>query len=302
MRGIGTALLALALTAVACGEASGPAATTGATSTTATPTTSSPTTMPPVTTERPTTTTTPTDPDQRILVVRREGGLVPPSFLFSQLPLYTVYADGRLVYEAPRTAEFPGPLIPPVAQADLGAEGLARVMAAIEEVGLPDIRELYNTDAADQVADAPNTVAVYFDENGEHLYSVYALEIAEPTDPQARELGDLVDLLGRLAATSPDAGPFEIERLQVVAASQTADPSDPQAVVVPWPLSITPQDMQETRYGVRCVVVDVAQDPGALPAFETAHQMTFFEHDGTPYRLTVVPLLPGEVGCDPEDR
>ena len=137
------------------------------------------------------------------------------------------------------------------------------LLAAVDAVGLPELTELYNTDAADRVADAPNTVAIYFDEKGEHLYSVYALEIVESTDPRARELRDLVGLLDRLAVTSRDPGPFPIERLQVVANVQS-DPDHPKATVEPWPLSIAAEDMDEIRFALRCAVVEVADDPDAV--------------------------------------
>ena len=79
-------IVSLALVAVACGESD------AGSQPTAPPVTSSPAT----TTRTPATTTpdpTPGDPDERILVVHRGGGLVPPEFLLDRLPLYTLYAE-----------------------------------------------------------------------------------------------------------------------------------------------------------------------------------------------------------------
>lgn len=284
--------VALATIAAACGEGDD----------SGTPTTSMPTTLSPTTTAAPTTTTTPptpVDPDRRVLVVHRGGGLVPPEFLLDRLPLYSLYADGRLVYEGATPAIYPGPLMPAIVQVNIGADGFAEVMAAVEATGLPTFEELRNNDAINQVADGPQTEVTYFDDNGEHLFSVYALEIADHKDPQVLALANLMTLLDRLSATSPDAGSFTIDRLQVIASSQTADPDQPEAVVEPWPLSSLPEEMDEYDMALRCAVVDVDDEQPALDVFRGAHQLTFFESGEVVYRVTVRPLLTGEVGCEP---
>ena len=241
------AVLVFLAVAAACGDGepgSTPTTTLGTTSTLP-----SPTTGPPATTEPPPSVTTqpplPVDPNRRLLVVRREGGLVPPEFFLGQLPLYTLFADGRLVYQGATPAIFPGPLLPAVVQIDIGESGIAEVLAAVTAVGLQDITELYNSDAIAQVADGPNTEVTYYDENGEHLFSVYALEIAQQTDPQVLELGELVRLLDRLAATIDATQPFITERLQVIAREQAPNVDDPSVVVTNWPLAIPPEQMPD---------------------------------------------------------
>jgi hypothetical protein len=216
--------------------------------------------------------------------------------------LYTLYADGRLVYEGARPAIFPGPLLPSIVQVNIGAGELAEVMAAIVSTGLPNITEQYNNDANNRVADGPQTEVSYFDENGEHFFSVYALSIADHKDRNVLALRALMGLLDNLTATSPDAGAFSIERLQVIVSSQTADPDNPLAVVEPWPLSTALEEMDEFDFALRCAVINVADEPSALEAFTGAHQMTFFENAGVPHRVTVRPLLVGESGCEPRER
>lgn len=294
------AVLVFLAVAAACGDGepgSTPTTTLGTTSTLP-----SPTTGPPATTEPPPSVTTqpplPVDPNRRLLVVRREGGLVPPEFFLGQLPLYTLFADGRLVYQGATPAIFPGPLLPAVVQIDIGESGIAEVLAAVTAVGLQDITELYNSDAIAQVADGPNTEVTYYDENGEHLFSVYALEIAQQTDPQVLELGELVRLLDRLAATIDATQPFITERLQVIAREQAPNVDDPSVVVTNWPLAIPPEQMPDADFALRCAVVDVAADPGSLLVLQEAHQLTFFEFGSATYRLTVRPLLTGEPGCE----
>ena len=108
-----------------------------------------------------------------------------------------------------------------------------------------------------------------------------------------------MDLLDRLAATSPDAGPFEVERIQVIASSQTVNPDHPDAVVESWPLTVLPVQIDEFEMALRCGIFDVTDEQVAFEAFRAAHQLTFFESDGLVYRLTVRLLLPGEPGCEP---
>ena len=301
MKRLTRVIIVLALVAVACGDASNSTATTvSVPPVTSPPATTPPTTTPPTT--RPPTTLPPFDPSARILEVRLEGGLVPPETILSRMPMYTLFGDGRLVYEGPYPAIWPGPLLPALVQVDVGDEGLASVLADLNAVGLPRMVELYNYDAISQVADGPNTVVTYFDDAGEHVFSVYALRIADQKDPRVLLLADLVNRLDQLAAQAPSTGPFQIERLQVLAASQGAFPDHDLAVIQPWPLSMTPDEMKELDFAVLCVVIAVPEEPATFRAFQDAHQLTFFEYDEVPYRFTVRPLLTGESGCVPLDR
>ncbi len=290
-----TLLLALVIVAAACGDDGSGSTPTPAPTTQppAPPTTAEPTTPP--------TTGTPIDPDQAVLTIRREGGLLPPEFVISQLPLFTLYGDGRLVYQAAAPAIFPGPLVPSVVAANIGELGLLQVLIAVGASGLQNVTEEYNNDAAAVVVDGPNTEFTYVDANGEHFFSVYALSIAEHDDPQVQRLQELLAFVDELAATTP-AEAFTPDRYQVVVSAEPPATDDPLASVVPWPLATPPDDMPEFDFALRCTVVETAAEPGAVAAFEAADQMTFFESDGRAYRLTVRPLLPGEDGCQTRRR
>ena len=121
-------ILALALVVAACG---GDEAGDGSTTTS--------TTLPP------------TKAGERILEVRFEGGFAPVEFLFSQTPRFTLFGDGRLVFEGPTAAIFPGPLLPNLQVVDIGVEGLSDVLSAVAASGLPDVTEVINSDAANFV-------------------------------------------------------------------------------------------------------------------------------------------------------
>ena len=300
MKRFGLMLLTLGMAVVACGESSGPSASTvpPPPATTAAPTTSAP----PATTTTTTTTLPPLDPNARILEIRLEGGLVPAGIILNRMPMYTLFGDGRLIYEGPSLAIWPRPLLPAMVQVDIGAEGLASVLEDITRIGLPRMTMLHNSDASAQVMDGPNTVATYFDTAGEHIFSVYALRIADQKDPQVLLLADLVNRLDQLAAESPSPGPVVVERIQVLANSQSANVEHQDAVVAAWPLTSPPGEMTELDFAVRCAVITVGGEPGALQAFQDAHEMTFYEYEDIAYRYTVRPLLTGETGCVPLGR
>lgn len=247
--------------------------------------------------ESTTTSTTlpPANPDERILEVRFEGGFAPVEFLFSQTPRFTLFGDGRLVFEGPTAAIFPGPLLPNLQVVDIGVDGLSDVLSAVTASGLPDVTEVINSDAANFVADAPNTVITYTDENGDHIYNVYALGITNE-DQQLNSLQRIVDTLDELSVNSPFVGDYPSDRMQVIV-GQAFGGGDVEATIEPWPLALAPGDVPDFVADLKCVVIDGDDAAAALPIFQAANQMTFFEEGGTEYRLTVRPLLIGEEGC-----
>src|SRR3970040_1350886 len=52
-------------------------------------------------------------------------------------PTYTLLADGRLIFDGPVIAIYPGPLLPNYQIARLGEEQLDEILALVERIGLP---------------------------------------------------------------------------------------------------------------------------------------------------------------------
>ncbi len=249
------------------------------------------------TTTPPTTTRPPAmQPDQRILEVRYEGGFAPVEFLFSQPPAYTLYDDGRLVFHGPQPAIFPGPLMPSLQVVDIGVDGLSQVLAAVDAAGLPGITEVVNNDANQFVADAPSTVITYTDENGDHIYNVYALGFPDQ-DTQLDSLQNLITVLDNLAFSSRDAGEYPVERIQLIASPAFADGGDLPPTIEPWPLTTPVDELPGFIMELKCIVIEGDEAQDMLPTLQAADQLTFFEDGGVDYRLTVRPLLAGEDGC-----
>jgi len=246
------------------------------------------------------TTTIPPDPDTVVLTVGFEGGFAPIDAIYDPLPSYVLFADGRLVYEGPTAAIFPGPLLPNLQVAELDNNQTADVMALIDEVGLPQTTDERdeNLDDAGNVADAPDTVFTYFDENGNHRYAIYALGITNtPTQQRHTAALELEELLGTLATTAEQLGNYTIERLHVLISEDFGASNEPDAAVVPWPLSTSPAAFTPVVLDLRCRVFEDRAAADAIAALVTSHQLTFWTEGGTIYRPTSRPLFPNEMGC-----
>lgn len=282
-------LLALALVLGACGaadNAGGSTTTTGGTDTT-------------TTTEGPSTTAA-TSPDDAVLQVRFEGGFAPVEMIYNSLPRYTLLGDGRLVFDGPVPAIFPGQLLPNVQVARLAEGDVARILELVAAAGLPDITEELNTEYANTVADAPNTVVRYFDEAGEHTFSVYALGagLDPPQDPRVAALQRLVETLDAAAASVPAVEPWDIDALQILVTDSFGGENEPDAVVTPWPLDAPIDDLAKPVFdGLRCIALEGEQATTATAVFANATQLTFFDDGAGIHRLVVRPILPGETAC-----
>jgi hypothetical protein len=284
MKRVIAAIIALGLLAAACGDDA-----TGSPSTTVTPTT----TVPPATT-----TTPPADVNQRVLEVKYEGGFVPVEFIFNRIPAFTLFADGRLVYEGPMIEIFPGPLYPNVQVADIGVDGVTEVLRAIEASGLAEMTDEVDDSAADTVADASTTVMTYTDENGDdHIVSVYALGF-DPANQLHQQLQAVIDLLSQLSVSGDPLGDYEPDRLQILVGVDNGESDDPLSSVAPWPLAASSSDAVELFEGLSCLIVEGDEVATVLPVLRESNQLTLFDESGTLYRLLPRPLLPGEAGCE----
>jgi hypothetical protein len=269
MRSLPALIAALALLAVACGSDEG------------------------------TTATLPDEGDIIILQTAYEGGFAPVEFILNQMPQHTLYADGRLISQGPQPAIFPGPMLPTMQQVNIGDAAIADVLAIVEEIGLPEITDEYNTEAITVVADATDAVAYYYDEAGTHRYAVYALGIVESDDARVVAMRRLFETLDTLAVESPNAGEYIPDRIQVLATQSFVDENEPGASLEPWPLAVAPADMQEVaNFEVSCTVLVGDGAAGVLAVFADADQLTFWDYQGVSYRILARPLFENEVGCE----
>lgn len=239
----------------------------------------------------------PEDPDAPVIQIRSEGGFAPVSMILGRGPLYTLLADGRLIYEGPTTMEFPGRLIPNYQVARITDEQMQQVMELVEEIGLPGMDQELDDRAASMVADATTEVVTYWDDNGEHSYAVYALgiDLDEPQPPATAAFQELFNLMGELTAS--EAEPYTPEQVRIVAGPGVVneDFEDVRA----WPLEgESLADWDTLPNGWMCKTFDA----DVLTQFTDATQVTVWQHPDPDQpnallTLLVRPLHPGEEPC-----
>ena len=237
------------------------------------------------------------DPDSVLLIVRDEGGFVPVEFAVGQGPRLVLLRDGTLIAPGPQIEIFPQPLLPNYQSTHLDEETMLFVFEELDALGFPEIDVEMNDEAANMVADASTTVTTFYNQDGPHTFSVYALGIGgEITDARVPILANLVDQLTQ-TGFSGQSEPFQWDGLEVLAGVPEF-PGEPEFVnVMPWPLGVGFAEMTDIGFGWRCVSYEGAEAQDLLSVFSGANQSTTWEAQGTEYSIKVRPLFPGEEPC-----
>ena len=237
------------------------------------------------------------DPEAAVIQIHSEGGFLPVEISLAQGPRYTMLGDGRLIYEGPVILIYPGPLLPNYQVVQLDQETVDRVLQLVEEIGLPGIDREIDDSAMEFIADAATDVITYWDESGEHVYGVYALDVVQETTPRSAAFLELIGVLDQAAGTEP-AQPYQAERVRVIAGPGFVDEEFRQ--VNDWPLADTDLSAWTTvATDWKCRAFD---DPEILDAFVDANQANQWRlpeasSDDEALTLLVRPLLPGEPDC-----
>lgn len=218
---------------------------------------------------------------------------MPADFALTQGPTYTLTRDGTLISPGAIPAIFPGPLVTPYQSSRVTPGELRQLQDMIEAIGLPEMTDERDDDATANVADASTTVVTYWDEDGAHTYSVYALGIFEPRREATKRLQQMITVLETLAGRS--AAGWQGEQIQLVAIPGSIDPEFGEER--DWPLD-EGVDTWEELADMRCAVMDAS----VLDEFTDANQATTFPSPDPQwaevFRLAVRPLHPGETGCE----
>lgn len=245
-----------------------------------------------------TSTTATTDGEETRLLLRidEEGGFVPVEFSLNRIPRFTLYTDGSLYYQGPIPEIFPGPALPNIQIANIGAAGIEDVLEVVELMGLASIVEEINDDAATNVADATTTISTFFDDDGAHRYGVYALGFVDIAEPNVRNLLNLINVLDTYAGQSPSTA-YVAQRMQLLVGESIG--SDPEfGSVEAWAFEFDPTNLTPAVLDLACNVVEGDQTAAAYDTFAAANQATVWEtDDGKAWRVLPRPLLPDEEGC-----
>ncbi len=239
----------------------------------------------------------PDDPNAVVLQVKYEGGFAPIEYLLAGGPAYTLLADGRLTHKGPAVGAYPGPLVRGYLVTPLDGEAMDSILALVSRIGLPDIGFEHDDSAADRVMDAGNAVITYWDDQGQHIYSVYALGLGDFSSRSAtKAFEELLGLFQHLTVTGSST-PYQPERVRVIAGIGFTDPESDD--VRNWPL---PDTELSTWMPLRDSWVCRTYGPEVLDLFADATELTRWRQpepmmDAPVYTLLIRPLHPGEPDC-----
>jgi hypothetical protein len=244
-------------------------------------------------------------PDDLVLRVELAHGFMPDNFV-DQLPIVSVYGDGRVITPGPTTSIYPGPALPNVLVRKVTADGVDSLVTRALDHGVG--RDVDRGQV--EIMDAPGTRFTVLTDSGLLVTDVYALDFTEKsrnlTDSQRsarRALLDLLDDLDNLPRTlGPDAGDVQPYGPTAIAAitrmwTEPASSSQPSQPERAWPGPTLPGGPMGHLPGLSCLTVAGADVTAVVNAAATANVATPWNSDGQRWRVRFRPLLPDETSC-----
>jgi hypothetical protein len=224
------------------------------------------------------------------------GGFAPFPWSMTNVPPFTLYADGRVIFQSPQPSS--GRSSAPLRQALLDRQAADElVRKALDQYGLRVAREEY---AVDAVADATTTVFTVAAHGVDKTVSVYGLGFGEegPDRQTLRRLARLSAHLldpSRWAPAHTSIDEYEPERYRGIFVED--DPEGPDLTAWPWS-DLTPSDLQPLGDAVAFSQADLTPEQVALLAQVPnggAYGIAIASPDGqAAWRLSIRPLLPDE--------
>jgi hypothetical protein len=262
---------------------------------------------------------------EAILAITSAGGMLPVQFQVTQVPVFVLTGDGRVIVQGAQTMEFPGPALPPLIERRLSEGGIQAVLSALEDTNLfagdLELRGMQN-----MVADANDTIFTLNAGGTETVVTVYAIGMLLPDmDPPPgveeaelenyRVLSTLYERLLMLDDWLPaDAWatdgwmPHEPEAFRLYVRDVTDQPvvdGDLPGQVREWPADEDPaafgEEVADFGDGTRCGVVEGDAAATWFAELSNASQNTTWS-DGGDRRFAIQPrpLLPHEDRACPE--
>jgi hypothetical protein len=290
-------LVVLAALTAACGPSPGPEAASGSPGGSTAP-------AGPSATPDPEAIVHPTGATDVLLRVTETGGFVPMDHAMANVPLFTMYGDGRVLVVAsageaagaPKGA--PGMLgnVPVLLETRLDEAGVQAILAAALTDGRLGIAK---PDYAAAAFDLPTTVFEIRAGGIEKTVSVGGL-VAEPQPgPDAPVLAGLAELASRLRLVRAEA-PYDPPAWVAVIAEWERDPAQPAAADWPWPdippdAFVQPGDADPVPFPRHLMTREQAEAAGADPSAGGAAGLLFEGPDGRLYVAALRAALPEEV-------
>lgn len=248
-----------------------------------------------------------------VLQVHSGGGFVPLVWHLQELPLFSLYGDGRVITQGPQIAIYPPPALPALLERRVSDEGIQAILKAAREAGLQGSDRRFEVF---EVTDLPTTTFTVVTDGQVHETAVYGLgEVPDDLPVEDREerrtlfefQSDLLDLESWLQEGSVSSDrPYEYGRLRVFVVPTSEgggdgggdDRLEPSRKdwPLPGPLSAFGEPMPNTP-DVRCGTVESPDLKEVLAAAGEASVETMWLSDGAVHLIAFRPLLPGEPPC-----
>ncbi|MEO8626139.1 MAG: hypothetical protein ABI452_05505 [Candidatus Limnocylindrales bacterium] len=233
-----------------------------------------------------------------MLEVTVEGGFIAPSARLGQLQTVVVDFDGKIYTQA---VDFGGQptLIPGVAMRDVGADGAAAIMQAIQEAGLDQ-----NGNDGGAPGDLGVTVFTVEIDGEEYVNRIVASGPGQPGHPRGGD-NPAIPLLNRLLDPAETWGASDVTTViyQPVAYRIYSAPAASGGIdIMAWPFAADPADFGSPATpdfgvtGLRSGIVTGADAQAFAAAVAAAGSQVTFTFDGDAYQVWVRPLLPDELG------
>ena len=246
-------------------------------------------------------------PDELILRVDHSGGFVTPTMLATRLPLFSLYADGRVVTEGPQVLVYPPPALPNVQVSRIQPADVDRLVRMAVDAGVTGSADL----GRPPVADAPTTRFSVRTASGTQVVQAYALQetpsgargVTAAQQAARTRLQELLDALTNLDSVLGEGAvsaqqPYVPAALAAVATPyvEPGAPEPPQAEQE-WFGPPLPGEALGTIEGLTCVVLGAEYLEHLEHLSSTATAATPWTYGGKRWSVSLRPLLPDESGC-----
>jgi hypothetical protein len=240
-----------------------------------------------------------------ILKVTNSGGLTPPGYQLTAVPIFALYGDGRVIVRGAVDAMYPGPLLPNLRELRVTADDIQEILTAADAAGLLGPDASYEQPG---IADAETVVFRTTADGATHVVDAYALSEGvgdqagrdEAAQTKLRDFEahilNLTGLLGR-AITDTAYRPSSVRVFAQDASATTQSGLTPQELA--WPIAQDPATAGQPSIvaGVRCIAIDREDLASFMEAAKTARSNTVWTAHSGRYSVTVRPLYPDESGC-----
>lgn len=245
----------------------------------------------------------PGDENTLVLRVAYTGGFVGPDALAGRMPQTSVYGDGKMIFDGPIPAIYPGPALPNVQVQMISPETLRQLVGKAVAAGVKE-----GTDFGQPgVADAPTTEVTVLTADGEQTVGAEALGEAQADDPQLtaaqqqarKKLSAFIEELTNLTVSNSKPQQYKPEVLAAIV-QPYVEPGDtlpgrPEAKN--WPGPALPGEPLNPALKLSCVAATGEQVDAILAAAAEANSNTPWISGGNGWTVRFRPLLPDETGC-----